>query len=283
MGNFAPPLYVEGPERVALPYGLFSVVPPRPAGDEKWLNGVQWEPLSCSPASGIGEPECEPAEGGGTDAVGLPKTLAAPGGVEEASAFTVYGMHKCSPVGRTPEEAQARARAHLMAREEARVEQALMTGDLENEPNFQGAVDLTSGATTPVEALALLEGFIASTYGSQGVIHVSRTGATRWAADYLITGSGGKLTTMLGTPVVAGAGYEANVGPTGSEGAAGTVWAYATPALFAYRGDIFEPSNRPGDLLDRADNNLYAIAEREYLLGWDPCGVAAAQFELAEA
>lgn len=282
MGNFAPPLYVEPAERAALPYGLFSVVPPRPAGDEKWLNGVQWEPLSCSPASGIGEPDCEPAEGGGTAAVGLPKTLAAPGGVEEASPFTVYGMHKCSPVGRDQGAAMDRARQHLMAREEARVEQALMTGDLENEPNFQGAVDLTTGAQSAKEALALLEGHIASTYGSLGVIHVSRTGATKLASDYLLTVTGGRLTTMLGTPVVAGAGYEVNVGPSGSAGAAGTVWAYATPMLFAYRTDVFEPSIRTGDLLDRADNNQYAIAERGYLLGWDPCGVGAAQFELAD-
>jgi len=283
VGNFAPPLNVEAPERTPLPFGLFSVVTPRPAGELRWLNGVVWEPLSCSPASGIGEPDCEPGAEGETVAEGLPKQLAINEGPEDASAFTIYGMHVCSPVGRDVATAQDRARQHLMAREEARVEQALMTGDLDNLPSFQGATDLTSGGpVTAPTALALLEGFIASNYGSLGVIHVSRTGATRWAADDLLVTTGSRITTKLGTPVVAGAGYEANVSPAGAAAAADTVWAYATPAPFAYRSDIFVPSAENGDLLDRAVNNLYAIAERNYLVGWDPCGVGAANFNLFE-
>ena len=74
----------------------------------------------------------------------------------------------------------------------------------------------------------------------------------------------GRLYTRgLDTPVVAGAGYpdDAIVG---------------SPALFGYRGDIFTSSNRPGDLLDREDNTLYAIAEREYVIGFDPCPVVKA-------
>lgn len=279
MGNVAPPLTVEAPERTPLPFGLFSTVTPRPAGDLRWINGVQWEPLSCSPASGIANPECEPGEGGVTQAEGLPKGLAESAGVAEAAGFVVYGMHVCSPLGRSLQVAADRARAHLMAREEARVEQALMTGDLGNTPSFQGAEEQTT-AGDPVAAVAALEGFIAQAYGSQGVIHVSRTGATRLAADDLLVINGGRLTTVLGTPVVAGAGYEVNVGPDGSPAAAGTQWAYVTPSLLAYRSDIFDASARDYDLLDRGRNDLFAVAERNYLVGWDPCGVGAASFDM---
>jgi hypothetical protein len=45
---------------------------------------------------------------------------------------------------------------------------------------------------------------------------------------------------------------------------------YATSGIFGYRSDVFTSSNRPGDLLDRNVNNLYAVAERQYLVGWDP-------------
>jgi hypothetical protein len=103
---------------------------------------------------------------------------------------------------------------------------------------------------------------------------------TRQAAEIalglnLLTSSGGQLRTQLGTPVAAGGGYP-GTGPTGQVPAVSTSWVYVAPALFGYRGDPFDSSARPGDLFDRSLNNLYAVAERSYLLGFDPCGVAAA-------
>jgi hypothetical protein len=51
-----------------------------------------------------------------------------------------------------------------------------------------------------------------------------------------------------------------------------------SPALFGYRSEVFNSSARPGDLLDRAQNNLYAVAERTYVIGFDPCPVVKATY-----
>ena len=59
MVAIAPPQVVNGAARAPLPYGLFSILGFR-GGEERWENGVIFESLSCDPAGGIGEPDCEP-------------------------------------------------------------------------------------------------------------------------------------------------------------------------------------------------------------------------------
>jgi len=258
----APRQLVPGPLRTPLPFGLFSVLG-FGSGDERWENGVLFEGLTCEPAGGIGEAQCDPE-----DTLGLPKEFDegyGPGG--EASTFTVYGHFKCSPIGTGFARAQEAANAHLLTREEARVEQAFWTGDLGNVPNLSGA----NGYAAPVSvgtlglwpAVARLEQEIAARYGSQGVIHMSRENATLLGKDGDLRVQGGRLFTTLGTPIVAGTGYASDR-------------IVATPALLGYRGDVFESSNRPGDLLDRNNNNLYAVAERTYLVGFDECALLEA-------
>jgi hypothetical protein len=281
VAGFAPAVLVDGVPRQPLPFGLFSVLSPRPEGDARWENGIEWETLTCEPASGRAGAGCTPADDE-DPVLGLPLALARNAGdVASAAAFAVYGHHTCSPIGISPALAQERATAHLMAREEARVEQALWTGDLGNTPNLQDdSTDLTgSGAVSPAAALGLLEDFIAANYGSLGVIHITRGSIPILASHFLLTVTGGKLLTTAGTPVVAGAGYP-GTSPAGSAATAGTSWAYASPALFGYRSDVFTSSERPGDLLDRSSNDLTAIAERVYVLGYDPCGVGAAAFNI---
>lgn len=63
--------------------------------------------------------------------------------------------------------------------------------------------------------------------------------------------------------------------------AAGHQWVAASPAIFGYRSpDYYDFTSNPGDLLDRSNNNLYGMSARDYLLGWEPCGVAFADFTL---
>jgi hypothetical protein len=263
---FAPATVVDPIARSALPYGLFSALAPRPAGDLRWTNGVVWEPLTCDPASGIGDPECEEPEDQ-TVAIGLPKQFPPGAGVDDASSFAVYGSYVCTPTGHTVEWARDRATEHLLAREEARVEQALWTGDLGNEPNFSTGT-LQTGAAVPIAvAIAMAEQDIAENYGSLGVIHMSRGIAQRALSERALVTVGTRLFTMLGTPVIAGAGYPEASPIDGTPG----LYIVASPALMLYRSEIFYPSDRPGDLLDRGQNNLHAVAERNYLLGFDEC------------
>src|SRR5699024_4825050 len=80
----------------------------------------------------------------------------------------------------------------------------------------------------------------------------------------------GRLYTNLDTLVVAGAGY-----PDGS--------IVATGSLAGYRGEVITGSDRPGDLLDRRTNDLYAIAEREDLVRVDGGGTAASEIAYTTA
>jgi hypothetical protein len=264
---------------VALPFGLFSTFTFRPNGAERWEAGIAWESIPCDPADAIGYYDWQtPAS-----TIGLPKdfTEETPGD-RVATPFTVYGHFKCSPVGYPDDLAQTRATDHLTAREEARVEQALWTGDLGNVPNLRG-LNMDAGSTVSLgggtiqeisNGLALLENHIAVEYGSLGVIHMRRGAALVAMSKNLLKVSGARLLTQIGTPVVAGAGYTGS-SPAGAAPAAGESWAYASPALFGYQSEIFTASNRQGDLLNRNTNDLYAVAERSYLLGFDPCGVGA--------
>lgn len=278
MAAIAPPQLVTGAPRVPLPFGLLSVLSPRQNVEERWENGVIWESLTCEPADGIGQADCDPAE-----TPGLPKNLDGGNGpVGEASAITVYGHWTCTPIGNSQERATELATLHLTTREEARVEQAIWTGDLENTPSFRDATALSADAMTLRRGIAALEKAIAEEYGSQGVIHLTRETASLALERGVVESKGGRLFTKLGTPVIAGTGYDGS-GPTGSAAPGDDeAWAYVTPALFGYRSEIFYPSSVPFDLLDRAQNNLYAVAERTYLIGWDDCGVSAALLSLPD-
>ena len=268
---------VTGAMRQPLQFGLLSVVPV-PDGPDHWVGGVMFETVNCAPAGGVSVPVCDPETGEWTEGVGYPKGLDANGTeTGEAAPFAVFGWFTCSPVGYTPEERQDRAVEHLVSREEQRVEQAFWTGDLGNSPSLQdpGTTTLNAGtAVKPKVGIALLEEYVAVNYGGQGVIHVTRALASLLVTDGVAEVRNGRLVTNLGTPVVAGSGYP-GTGPAGEAVTGLQSWAYVTPAMFGYRGPVLDSSNRPGDLLDRGTNTATAIAERVYLLGFDPCGVAA--------
>lgn len=263
MAMIAPATLVAAPARTPLPFGLGSVVAWRTG--ERWESGVEFDGITCDPATGFGGPQCEPASPPDRDSENVPSH-------GEGTTFHILGSDVCSPIGGGGFQGnQDRARAHLEAREEARVEQALWTGDLGNTPNFSGAngydAPLDVGAYDKAKkALAAVEQGIAEQYGSLGVIHVSRATATLLDLEK----RGGRLYTPLDTPVVAGAGY-----PDGE--------IVGSPAIFGYRSDIYTNSSRAGDLLNRETNEMYAGAERAYVLAFDPCPVVHATFtELAE-
>lgn len=268
--TIAPPAVVTTAQRQPLQYGLFSVVTPRTATD-RWESGVTTDPETCEPVDGIGPWDCDTGS-----AEGLPKNLDPNFGMApEATPFTLYGHFTCSPVGYTPATAQDLAEVHLTTREEAGAEREFWTGDLGSSPSLvdDETTVLGTGQSATL-GIAALEDWLAVEYGSQGILHTTRGTALALVTRGVAEIKGGRLQTVLGTPIVAGAGYP-GTGPDGSSPGEGTAWIYATPALFAYRSEVMTSSAVPGDLMDRGRNNLTAIAERSYLIGMGPCGVAA--------
>jgi hypothetical protein len=112
-------------------------------------------------------------------------------------------------------------------------------------------------------------------YGSLGAIHADRGAASLWSTNGAVKASGQRLLTTVGTPVSAGAGYP-GTSPSGAAAAAGETWVFAAPAMFGYRGSVQSTS-----ALDRGRNDFLAIAERNYVVGFDPCGVGAVRMTIA--
>lgn len=261
---FAPRQTIEAPPRRPIPFGLFTVVSLAEAATERWENGVTWEGLQCGNELSIVVGDCDAPEG-------YPKQFPDLPGPQEADAFTVYGTYKCSGPGAV-KVAQDRAMETLLAGEEKAAERRLWQ-TLDDAPTVIAGGD-------PLFTLGQLEQWIADEYGSLGVIHVSRRAGTILAKRARLTEKGGTLYTPLGTPVVAGSGYP-GTGVAGAAPTAGQEFIAATGGLFGYRSQTFAPTDGSGeDIFDRQNNDVFGIAERNYLIGHDDCGVAFAPMDL---
>lgn len=244
---------VAAPDRAPTAFGLFSALTFRDAG--RWINGVTWPGTSCGPAS-VYEVGCTDVP---TDVNRPPRPLE----WGAADAISVEGTYTCTPVGITLAEIEDRAVEDLQRHEEAAVE-AHLWGLLAAD---EGAEAVTGLDTSPKGVLGALERHAALSYGSKGVLHLPRQLAPFF--EGLLEVRGGQLQTFLGTPVAAGAGYgEAN----------GTA-VYISPAVLAYRGEA-QMLGTPEQLFETGINQLTAVAQRDYLIGYDTCPIASATVTL---
>ncbi len=107
------------------------------------------------------------------------------------------------------------------------------------------------------------------------MIHAPRP-VIPWLTDH-VTRESGRLVTTQGVPVAAGAGYtEANTGPNGIPAPDGSWWVYITGPVHIRRGPITETP--PAQGFDPRTNDITALAERQYVVGWDSCLTAAVLF-----
>lgn len=262
MGLIAPPNYVAPTGVEPYRFGLFSVAM-MPADNIRWKLGLEYEPLQ----GAIGQlraSECVDDYTGSVDPTTLPAT-------QEAIPFVVTGDYFCKSASRSLDEAEERARLHLAASEERSVEYAIATGSAGNEPSFQGATDLTpaGGAVALIEAFSLLEHNLIDDRHSVGTIHIPRRLATYAKDRSLAYAVGQHMETCVGTYVVAGAGYDiANIGPTGAAPSADEYWVYGTSRPVIRRGEVFLQTDE-SKFLDRGTNDVFIIAQREYIVQWD--------------
>jgi hypothetical protein len=247
-------------------YGLLSAAQVLPTDDVHMALGTIWIPNQCDRPGIAPDPCATPA---------VAKELAELPLAPDVVPFAVYGSFTCSLVGFTPEEAHERAVAHLTQGEQRAVEYAVWTGEQGTEPHLADSSTTTlAGASTPADAVATLEDWLATNYSGTGVLHMARGAATWLASDNLLRREGDRLETQLGTRVAAGGGYsEANTSPAGAAAAAGTYWIYATGAVVLRRSPIIEVGSGAQGF-DVGTNNIIALAERYYSVGWE-CGAAA--------
>lgn len=269
----------------SLPYGLWdSIQTPSPDGVH-WQQGVTWQERcptgdttydECLAVTGTGAPPEPPAKTANVDQTS-----------RGATPYTVYAEFDCSPVGLG--DAQSIASDALARIEQLQVEEAFWTGVAGGRPvvfpHLSANTEVLDGETvlqpvaTPVvtgadvaHALGALEQELAECYAGQGLIHVPRSALATLAAWNLVDEVDGQLLTPGGNRIVAGGGYTGS-GPDGAAPAAGTTWIYATGAAWGYRSDVYFSQVR--DSLNRSSNTLRMLAERNYLIGFECCLLAA--------
>lgn len=244
---------VEPPGTAPYRFGLLSVVDPRLDDDPHWRQGVQWESQACSDIGATTYPCLDPEP---VDPLDVDDSCE----IVDWEPFTLYSFPRQPLVGRTDADALANARERLQLGEQHGAEEVLW--------------GLMSAAATPVDvsaagdvgyALGYVEQALANEYGSRGVIHVNRITATLLFGVGYLRVEGGQLVTGLGTPLVAGGGYETDLTtpPT-------TLTIIGTGPVVMYRGGVTEAVG-----YDRETNVSTIIAQRDYLLGWDCTTVAA--------
>lgn len=254
---------VEAPAAVPYRFGLFSQITPRTseltgAGlDEHWRLGVQWMSQACGDAKITTGPCID-------DEVG-PLTPDNYCSVSQFDPFTVYAYNNDAVPGFSMDEDVANAVARLTNGEQEAAETFLW-----NTATAKIGLDVVDLTAYPLGyGLGYIEQVLAELYGGQGVIHVNRLTATMLTDQLRI--EGGRLFTLLGTPVVAGAGYE-KIGVTApTEGLI-----YGTGPLVMYRGDV----DTRQTAIDKATNQTSIIAQRDYVIGWD-CVAVGAEVSLA--
>lgn len=259
MATFAPAQLARGAARLPKSYGLFSVLNFETPTEPHWqAGGVMWDYLDSTGIESVGHPTDADS---GRPSMGTPKTFE--NSLETATAlpFSVYGHHKISAPIQSQADAEAWATEHLRAFEEDQVERNLWYGTANNTPNLN--TDLVALGTEEAKvALGVLEDWLATAYGSKGVIYMARSVALGLIGPGFLEAKGSLLQTMLGTPVV-------------TSGSFPTTHIRATPALLGMRSEVFHSSQPGSPLLDVKNNDLYAIAERTYLIGFDPTGVGS--------
>lgn len=270
-----PRLPVLSPDRPPLPYGLMSVANVIDETDPHWLNGLLIEPDACDEAHTVQQP-CDGSANKTPTSTGIPTKGAEP--------FAVYSWIDCSPIGHW-EDYAARTVTALENGEARAVEREFWTGANGTNPNLaanaavtdasgtvlqSAAVALNAAAVDIVEAVALLEGALASCYPGIGVIHAPRRALAFMSSKGLLDVGRGQVGPQLrtdgGTLLAFGGGYP-GTGKAGVAPSAGDSWLFATGAVTVRRDKIARTDRV--ESLNRQKNSLVMLAERTYAVIWD--------------
>lgn len=275
------------------PGGLFSAADvDRQAGIPAWANGAYgWDSIACPAEIALSDFCTNAAEG---------VIASADGAVNGSWPFGVIAKFECYTVGYTVEERREIARKQAEAVTQKAVEAELWAGKIAQASNRldvpylanNAAVDVGAGGTggvTVAVGIAKLEQALADCgLGTQGVIHLTRQAALIAASQNAIERDGDKLFTALGTPVVAGVGYDPAVTPAAPAQAAvpapvalgprpDNQWAYATGPVYVKLGGV----EYIGEHLDHTTNILEVLAGRPAAVYWDSCCTASVQLDTA--
>jgi hypothetical protein len=265
------------PALTATGYGLLSVATVTDSTDRHAQGGSQWQTTGCGVATPFAI-DCAPSESlpSLTGTGGLPWVTGYPFGV-------VAGV-SCKPVGMDVADLADEARTILRLSEQHAIERAFWKGGVwpagVASPHLASpaAQVLTTGPVSPKAALGMLEQAIGDMTGGIGVIHAPRLAVGQLGGDMGLRQQGGRLLTLLDTPVAMGIGYD-GTGPDGTR-TAGQAWVYATGPVQVVRGQAFDLPADPRYAVNRETNETTVQAARIVSVA-HACGIVAAQVNLA--
>ncbi|MFG3602604.1 hypothetical protein [Micromonospora chersina] len=265
-----PLVYVEGPATTPYKFGLFSAAAVvDPADQREFQAGVEWEPHCVDAPAPTNVPAASEANR---------VTMALPDGVPgvQAGVIRLYAGLTGRLTAR-PDLLERGQRA-LGAVEQQSLEHYVWTGEAGNAAYLADADTevLAAGAAVPLEeAVGRLEAHIADRAGVLGAVWAPRWTAGWFAEKGQARIEGPRLVAPLGDPIVFA--QTTGVGPGGVAPAAGEAWLYATGPVMVRRSAVYLP--KLAEALDRKDNEVFAVAERFYTVGWS-CTVAAVKVKL---
>lgn len=201
---------------------------------------------------------------------------------------TVYAGVECSTIGINFEEAGVRALNQLVVGEQQALENWFMTRWLANATH---TVDLTpgAGAVHIVNGIGILESWLGTEYGGQGVIHAPVGTSSLLAMHHQVRDGVTDETcpeTLAGNSIILGAGYAANVGPATPPAVpavapAGEAWLYITPPMRIRRDDRNLVMNREWQGINTSVNDRRALAETTFVPEVACCKAAAVRVSLS--
>lgn len=267
----------------AMPHGLLSgCVPVVTATDMHHLNGVDLVPATCAGANPW--VDCPPDESGWVNPDA--KVFDRP----ESCSFdpvTVYAGYECSLVGTSFEDARRNALEQLTRGEQNALELHFMGQWLADATH---TTDLTpaAGAVHIASGLGLLETWLATEYGGQGLIHAP-VGTAALASRYGVVHAPGDedcARTLAGNTVVFGGGYSANLGPALSPDVpepapAGEAWLYVTPPMRIRRDERNIAQAGRHQAVNTATNDIRVLAETTFVPEVACCKAAAVRIDLS--
>lgn len=266
-----------------MPHGLLSgCVPVVQATDMHHLNGTDTLPTSCTgahpwidcpdPATGWVNPD--------------EKVFDRP----QSCSFepvTVYAGYECSVIGVTFQESGRTALDQLRRGEQAALEAHFMSRWLTDGAH---TTDLTpvGGAVHIASGLGLLETWLATQYGGQGVIHAP-IGVAALASRFSVLDFPAEedcVRTLAGNTVVLGGGYSVNLGPATSPDAPepapdGEAWLYVTPPMRIRRDDSAIVQSGLVQAVNTSVNDMRVLAETTFVPEVACCMAAAVRIDLS--
>lgn len=268
------------------PHGLLGgCVPVVTATDLHHLNGTDMVSTSCGEAHPW--QNCPTATAGEFPWTNPVSKLFDRQGFCSFEPVTAYAGVECSTIGISFAEAGEHAMDQLRLGEQVVLENWFYTRFLANATH---TVDLTpgAGAVHIVNGIGLLETWLATEYGGQGVLHAPIGTASLIAMHSQIDLMSEETCprTLAGNSVVLGAGYSANVGPATPPAVpavapAGEAWLYITPPMRIRRDDRNLVMDSEWQGINTLVNDRRSLAETTFVPEVACCKAAAVRVSLS--